>query len=97
MIKELILYFLMIFGFFSLIEDIFKAFAEKKYIRNTYIITSYNSHEDREKVIYLAKTVPVKIYVLSPLFTDTADEEYITDRYFNVEFIKNTSEIITED
>lgn len=97
MIKELILYFLMIFGFFSLIETLFKAFAEKKHIKKTYIISQYNSHEDRERIIYLAKTYPVKIYVLSPLFTGTADEEYITDRYFNVEFIKNTNEIIMEE
>ncbi len=97
MIKELILYFFIIFGFFSLIEVIFRTVAEKKYLKKTYIITCYNSPDDREKVIYLAKTSAIKIFVVSPVFTDTADEEYITDRYFNVEFVRNTSEITTED
>ena len=97
MIKELIFYFLMIFGFFSLIEAVFRAFTENKYINETYILTSYNCPEDREKIIHLAKTSQMKIFVLSPLFSGTTDEEYLTDRYFNVEFVKNTSEIMTED
>ena len=97
MIKELILYFFLIFGFFSLTEVIFKAFTNKNYFKNTYLVTFYNGKEDREKIVYLAKNHNYKIYVISPAFTGTREAEYITDRYFNVEFIKNTEEILTEE
>jgi len=97
MIKELILYFFLIFGFFSFVEMLFKFFSKKSYCKDVYIITFYNQRIDREKIINLAKTYDLPIYVISPAFADTTESEYITDRYFNVKFIKTTEELTTEE
>lgn len=93
MIKEFIFYFLLIFGFFCFVETLFNCIISKRLPEDIYLITMYNNKEDREKITYLAKTYNFRIYVISPSYYDTDEAFYITDRYYNVKFIKDYEEI----
>ena len=87
MIKEFLLYFFIVFGLFSFVEMISRLFLDKLYSEYTYIVTYYKNKKDKKKIIFLARTLNFKIYVINLTDTENNDITFIKDRYFHIEFV----------
>ena len=87
MILEIFVYFFVIFGIFSLILSLSDMYSLRKYGDDAYLVTRFSKKEDKEKIIYFAKKYNHTIYVLCDYY-DEKIADYITERYFNVKFIK---------